>query len=216
MLQADHSTEARPGRWAVAIVMTAVAVHCLNDFLYIGARSDGQWLAADYGSKTLVLALLLSNAELRRFLAAHVRPRRFGALDLALMIAAIAFELSSAALAEYLNTFAPSTALFKYWRIESLPLYMFDMFFGLALNAVAEELLGRGAFAYLAERWRWPSWAYVAISSVVFAFAHWSNGVGPVTTALIFGIGLAVLFVRTRSLALLIFVHYAVNFIGFG
>lgn len=188
----------------------------LNDIGFILARTAPEWLAADYGSKVVALALILAIPALRRL------ARDWGDTATPLWLLALAAVASAGLIvAEFrgfedrLNALWPESALYRFPRIENDGLRIFDLTVGLALTAVAEELVFRRLFADIAGPLFRSEWAMVAISAVLFGAIHWSAGVGSVVCAALAGVVLMVLMRRSGSLWPPVAAHYLANLILF-
>ena len=86
----------------------------------------------------------------------------------------------------------------------------------LPVIAVFEELLFRGAMiGALSVGVDLPLWLLVVVSSVAFGVGHSAQGrAGMVVTSLL-GLGLAVVFVWTESLLVVVVAHYVINALEF-
>jgi membrane protease YdiL (CAAX protease family) len=90
--------------------------------------------------------------------------------------------------------------------------YVLDTAQGALISPVAEELLFRGLlFTALVQRV--PVWVATIVSALIFAAVHFE----PYSFVALFavGVGLALLFYRTRNLWLTVTAHGTVNFIIF-
>ncbi|WP_224365347.1 CPBP family intramembrane glutamic endopeptidase [Hyalangium versicolor] len=84
------------------------------------------------------------------------------------------------------------------------------------LAPVAEELIYRGhVLPRLAERWGW--WPALVLSAVLFGMLHWAGGLWYMAaTALLVGLPLGLLFLRSGVLALPLAAHLSLNLLEFG
>ncbi len=203
----------RTSAWLIALTLLPFY---FNDLLFIADGSVAGWLAADYGSRILVLLLLFLPASNRELVL--TRETRATTVAGTTLYAAGALALLLASdhyVGGWLDYYFPGTILFSYPRIESVELYWFDMAFGLALTAVAEELVYRKLlWHWIRPRLSGSTVTYLA-PAVLFALAHWSHGVGSVVSGFIAGLVLMALYRRTRSISSAIAVHYVANFIIF-
>lgn len=86
----------------------------------------------------------------------------------------------------------------------------------LPVVAVFEELLFRGALiGGVAAGYELSPWILAVLSSVVFAAGHGLQGRGGLFAAFVLGLALAVVFVLTESLIVVIVAHYVVNTLEF-
>ena len=199
-------------RCDAALVVLAALPFFLNDFLFLRTTTGLGWLAADYGSKLLALAIVFALPALRRALAGTRPIRRplWRAAALALLVAAFV------TVADYFfRVVAPieveAMVLFKYPKISSPVLYWTDITYGLALTAVSEELIFRGLFARLLARHCASETVLIAASAVFFALIHWSHGLTAMVVAFVAGAALMALYRRTDSLLPPMAAHYLIN-----
>ena len=191
------------------------ALFFLNDFAFMAAEDVGQWLAADYAFKIAALALIVFVLPLRR--AAADRALVVSTTEAVLMglVAAAfvvtVFELGYRPLDEY---FA-DTQLQEFPEISSPALYWLDMTAGLALTAIAEELVFRRLFFSVLGSYFSSTAVLVIASAVLFGLIHWSGGVANVVAAMVAGVALMLLMLRCGSVWPAIAAHYLANFILF-
>ena len=188
----------------------------LNDIGFILARTAPAWLAADYASKLVALALILAIPALRRL------ARDWGETGTPLWLLALAAVASAGLIvAEFrgfedrLNALWPASVLYRFPRIQSDGLHIFDLTVGLALTAVVEELVFRRLFADIAGSLFRSEWAMVAASAFLFGAIHWSAGIGSVVCAAAAGVVLMVLLRRSGSLWPPVAAHYLTNLVLF-
>ncbi len=105
----------------------------------------------------------------------------------------------------------PDMALFAYPAIETPALYWFDLSAGLALTAVAEELVFRTVARDVLARLFDGEAAVVVISALIFAAIHWANGVGGLVLAFIAGVVLMAVYRRTGSIVPAMVAHFLVS-----
>ncbi len=206
---------APPSRALLFIVLALIPFY-VNDLLFLATDDAWQWLAVDYSAKTLVLLLLLLPAATRSIaLAPETAPAKaprtilYAGAALALILASYHF------LRAWLDAFFPELVAFEYPRIEAYGLQWLDLTFGLALTAIAEELMFRKIL------WQWirPRVANAVpahlIPALLFGLAHWSHGLGSIAAAFVSGLVLMVLYLGTGRIAVAMAVHYAANFLLF-
>lgn len=107
--------------------------------------------------------------------------------------------------------------LFPETRLGSIPaippgwMTVLDLSVGLALVAISEELVFRGALqARLVAYFRSETIGLLA-SVVLFGLIHWSNGVGSVLQTMLVGVVFGLCVQRGKSLVPVIMVHYLVD-----
>jgi hypothetical protein len=204
-------------RWKEPIFAAlALTPFFANDLAYIAAQTPLQWLGADYAAKAAMLAVAWSVPAFRSYVLASLRPTRgWVEMSILTLLALAAVLLSEHWVREPIDQAFPGTRLYVFPNIDSRPLYWFDMTVGLLLTALAEEIVNRGVARRVLERFAGGAVAVALLSSLVFAFGHWSAGAGTVTSAFVSGIVLMALFMRTGSLVPGIVVHYAANAVSF-
>lgn len=198
----------------------ALAPAYLNDFLYMRAETIGEWLAADYGSKVLVLVLILAFPDTRRALDGCWDAAALGRQDwrhlLAWTIAVTGLIVTAFLyLKPPLDALAPAAKLFVYPEINDPAVRVFDLTAGLVLTAVAEELAFRALMRRALERFSGNTAVIVLTSASAFAAIHWSNGLGSLAVSFIAGGLLMVLYIRNGSLVPAVVAHYAADLILF-
>lgn len=187
------------------------ALLMLNDFAFMALSGQKELLYADYGFKLAILAAA--------FLAArHLPPpvavwRQGGERAAAMMLAIVtAMVLQVDLLADWIDGQVPSWDLFDWPKGIGPWLKALDLSFGLALTAYAEEFLFRRlALSVLPGSLA----ARVIVSSLLFGLVHWSEGLGSMTAVGLAGAVLALGYVRTGSLMLVVLAHYVVDVILF-
>lgn len=188
----------------------------LNDIGFILATTAPEWLGADYASKLAALGLILVVPALRRL------ARAWGDTATPLWLLALAAVASAGLIVaafrgfeDAINAFWPESILYRFPRIESDGLRIFDLTAGLALTAVVEELVFRRLFADVLGPLFRSEWAMVAASALLFGAIHWSAGIGSVVCAALAGVVLMVLMRRSGSLWPPVVAHYLTNLILF-
>ena len=200
-----------PAVWFAPVV----ALFFLNDLAFIEAATLGQWLGADYAFKIAALALVVAFAPLRHA-AADQKPATSPIETTLLVLATGAFVVTVFEIAyPLIDDALPETALQEMPEIRSASVFWLDMTFGLALTAIAEELVFRHLFFSIVR----PSFTspafFVLVSALLFGLIHWSGGVANVVSATVAGIALMMLMLRTRSVLPAMVAHYLANFVLF-
>jgi membrane protease YdiL (CAAX protease family) len=204
------------------IILTAIvlAPAFLNDFLYMHADTVSDWLTADYGSKLLILVLILIIPDTRRAVAdawnlTTLKTRPWSdTLAWTLIVAGLVIT-AFIYLKPPLDGLAPDMRLFIYPDIPDPAVYAFDLSAGLALTAITEELAFRGLMRRVIEKLTTSTVIIVLVSAMVFAAIHWSNGLGNLVISFIAGGLLMVLYLRSDSLWPPVVAHYLTNLILF-
>ncbi len=193
------------------LMALAAAPFLLNDFAFMATTSAPGWLAADYGSKILALAILFAVPALRAAVAGTLAMPRAPWEAALLAVVAAAAILGAEWLLCTADIEVAALKLFQYPKIDSGVLYWTDITFGLVLTAVSEELVFRGAFARLLVPALPGALGMTVASAVFFALIHWSHGTTAVAVAFVAGVVLMALYRRTGSLLPAMAAHYLVN-----
>jgi uncharacterized protein len=213
-----HSEKAWQG-WLICGL--SFGVFFLNDLgsIYL-TKTAGQWVALDYASRFVALALIFSYAPFRSLASRVFRPRRprfelhflFWSKSLLLVFALFVFDLFVGEWARYFVWLQfPDTKLFFYPKIEWPPLYWVDITFGLALVAVSEELLSRAVLCWSIERMTGSILVLYGTCFVLFGAMHWGTG-APNSVAVGFtGCAFMWVYRRTGSLFVPMLAHYLFN-----
>ena len=200
---------------ATASLAAVVALFILNDLAFIEADTLGQWLGADYGFKVAALALIILLTPLRRAAAdQNLTVARTEAILLVLVASAFVISVFDVIYPLIVEAI-PDTALQEMPEIGSASVFWLDITAGLALTAIAEELVFRRLFYNVLRPFFTSSVLFVLASAVVFGLIHWSGGVANVVSAAIAGVALMALMLRTGSVVPAIVAHYLVNFVLF-
>ena len=107
---------------------------------------------------------------------------------------------------------------FQYFRtpyIRDAYLLMFDLFVGILLVAISEELAFRRLLFSLLEKIGFGRPAIVLASSTIFALIHLTSGLAAFASTFLYGIIFAMTFYATGRLSLCIALHYIVDFVVF-
>ena len=214
-MTSDGTYKFAPKRESIFVILALIPFFA-NDLLFLVSEGAPQWLAIDYATKIVVLALLLGPSVMRA-IALQAEPTQMR-LYAIVLFAMLAFGLALASdhyVRGWLDYLLPQTILFSYPPIGDPALYWFDMTFGLALTAVSEEL----AFRKVLWHWLRPRLASTTtlyfLSAALFGLCHWSHGVGSVVSAFLIGLVLMGLYRRTGRIEVSMAVHYATLFILF-
>ncbi len=197
----------------VFLFAALMLVFLLNDIGFIWATNAAQWLGVDYGTKVLVIALVLAHSDARRALLRGAGWPRPIWLALVGTIAVTAISIAGLAWIDE-RGYDAATALQAFPRIDQTWLVVFDLTVGLALTAVAEELVFRRLYLDAFGARLSPLPLYV-LSAAVFAAVHWSIGLGTVAGTFVVGLMLLWLTRRTGSVLPAIAAHYVINLVLF-
>ncbi|MDV7341736.1 CPBP family intramembrane glutamic endopeptidase [Terasakiella sp. A23] len=96
-------------------------------------------------------------------------------------------------------------------KIENDLLLKFDLTLGLILVSLSEESIFRVAFVKIAEVKNWPVTKLYVLSTLLFAFMHFPQGLVGTVTAAVFGLVLMYFYRRTQSFLFVVVAHTLVN-----
>lgn len=204
------------GKGAFFVVL--LSPFLVNDLANIFVTDFASWAALDYLSRGLPLAAAawaLRTGRLSRADVGLAMPgwRAFWGHTLVLtLFAALMMTRGEELVARLL----PDAALGGYPIEEGTPLYFFDLFFGLIIVAVSEEVLSRGlACTVLTDLFGRRAFPVFAVSAALFALLHWSGGPRSLATAFVFGLVFMATPWKTGSVLPPIIAHYAADLIAF-
>ena len=146
-------------------------VFLLNDIGFIWATNAAQWLSVDYGTKVLVIALIMAHPEARHAVLRGARWPRPILFALGRAVAVTAISIAGLAWIDE-QGYDTATALQVFPRVDQTWLVVFDLTVGLALTAVAEESVFRRLYLDTFGARLSPLPLYV-LSAAVFAAVHW-------------------------------------------
>lgn len=113
---------------------------------------------------------------------------------------------------------APVPVFYKSLVPDGLLHYPTALYFA-ATAGFTEEVFFRGLpLLYMKERFgnTKPIWIYVVVTSVLFAAAHWENGLHEIIATFTYGIASSVLYLKLRDLWPLVGAHALIDFRTFG
>lgn len=201
--------------WAFAVLLVPFLV---NDLANIFVSDFAAWAALDYLSRGLPLAgaaWLVRSGRLSRADLGLSFPgwRAFAGHTLALcLFAALMITRGQDLVAALL----PDAALGTYPIDQDSPLYYFDLFLGLVIVAVSEEVLSRGlACSALTGLWGRRAVPVFLASAALFALLHWSGGPRSLAVAFVFGLAFMATPWRTGSVLPPVVAHYLADLIAF-
>jgi uncharacterized protein len=200
------------------IFLLLLAPFLLNDFSNIYVDSFPVWLSIDYlVTKVLPLAFLGYLLVKKVIIPTDLGLKMPGKVDFVvytLVLTAGGLLLDQVGW-RLLDDVLPDTQIGSIPFDRASPWFVFDLYVGLALVALVEEIVFRGLFYTLLRRVI-PSIPVVFIlCSLVFGLIHWSLGLAAIaSTALIGALFLLVMW-RTGSVLPAIIAHFVVNYVGF-
>ncbi len=140
-----------------------------------------------------------------------------GVLFLCLLFACFSYTIyqSCISLTRYIVSDAPG--LFSYTSMQS-KFYLYKLLSALffaATAAIVEELYYRGLLYKIIESFNYHKIIYLVFSPLLFALAHWEQGVDGLISNLMFGFIFCLFYMKLRNLWPLITGHFIVDYIYF-
>ena len=209
--------ESIPRSQAIAALGLLAAPYLLNDFANIYVHAPVPWLACDYGSRvfSLVSIAWLLRRGMIRWPDLHLRGVAWWRLAVGTFAATLVGLLLTSD--EARDAFARLTSRQFGFIPEIGPdwLHRVDYWGGIALVAVSEELVFRGAFPRIILRCGGSSGVALFVSTVMFGLAHWSLGLGSIVQTALIGLWFGITAQSSRSLWPVIIAHYVVDLVAF-
>ena len=109
----------------------------------------------------------------------------------------------------------PDTRLGGMPTITNPLLDQIDLYLGLALVAVVEEVIFRGLYFTVLSRHIPSRLAVLTVSAVTFGLIHWSLGLSAIVNSAIIGAVFMICIWRTGSVLPTIVAHFFVNYVAF-
>jgi len=190
----------------------------LNDFANIFVRDYRVWLAIDYlWVKALPLAVILYFLRIRRISYSDLgfQRLRFGRF--------ITWTFTMTVLGIVLDQFGSRffASLLPDTRLGGMPLItnplvdQIDLYLGLSLVALVEEVIFRGVYFTLLSRYFPRRSVVFAISALAFGLIHWSLGLSAIVHTAVIGAVFMICIWKTGSVLPTIFAHFFVNYVAF-
>jgi membrane protease YdiL (CAAX protease family) len=196
------------------ILLSFVGIICplfIKRAIFVGEYSYHDWLIADYIAR---LVIILSAFCTFRFDITRSDKTGISANGAApiFVLALIAAAMQQVYISPALyRTFAGNVLAHPSLDIGQ-PLAVFDLFLGLALVALSEELAFRKYLFELFEQLGIGPWGVVLLSSAIFALLHFTDGYPNTINTFIDGCFMGILFFVTRRLTLCVIAHYLIDF----
>ena len=190
----------------------------LNDFANIFVRDYRVWLAIDYlWVKALPLAVILYFLRVRRISYSDlgVQRLRFGRFitwTFTMTVLGIVLDQFGS---RFFASLLPDTRLGGMPPITNPLVDQIDLYLGLALVAVVEEVIFRGVYFTLLSRYFPRRSVVIAISALAFGLIHWSLGLSAIAHTTVIGAVFMICMWKTGSVLPTIFAHFFVNYVAF-
>ena len=207
------SNERLPSGFAndVALLALLYAPAYLSDFFLIAATARKEVLLIDYVAKALPLLMLFFMPSYWPIARQAMFSRPDWQWTLILVPVCIVVIPALLLLELFLARSLPNIQLFDFPSFKGEEWYVFDLTFGLTLNSISEELVGRGIFAAILLKHGRSVGFVILVSALVFAGAHWSKGLANILVAAIDGAIYMAIYLKTRSIWPGVVVHTTQN-----
>jgi len=197
--------------WFIAALIPMVA----SQFLRLQQSNPAIWILWDYAGRLGALAVLATIPSMRTM--------AFGREKLKITFREAALWIVGLVLVDhYLGGWIRRTidAVMPAAKIGSYPhlsgwLYLFDIFFGLALVAFSEEIIFRRCARHIFATFMNDRFGVVVATSLLFGAYHWWSGVGNAVVAIVMGVLLMLFFRRSVALWPVVIAHYLVDIADF-
>ncbi len=195
-----------------------VAPFYLNDLANIFISHWGPWLVIDYlFAKAYPLLIFVYLFKTSRITWSGIgltaqKPILFAVVFVMGTLSVLFILENSNLVTRFVSGY---TALGRIPAITDPFWYQFDLYAGLLMVAVVEELVFRGLFCFVLEKYTRNNAFIVCFSAIAFGLIHWSAGFTEVVTATVAGMVYMALYMKTRSLPAIILSHFVVDLISF-
>lgn len=192
------------------LLISLTLVFYLNDYLFIYLKSPLVILFADYFLRFIVIGILLkySKAPYSENLGLKkINPVLI--IFYSLIILSIGYYLFSN-FRPQLELKIPGTQSLLFSPLNNSFLKVLDLSLGLVLISFSEELLFRGFYTKVLEKWNVN--IMIVFSSLVFALAFWGLGLPYIIVAFIFGLIIHMIRIVSKSIYPCLLGHFLLNF----
>lgn len=216
---AAETTAGKSRRRFLCLAFICIALpFYLNDFANIFISSWSPWLAIDYlfakAYPLLGIAYLVKTKRVTWPQVGLLGQKSIPFVTVFLMgTLSVLFVLENAGLVT--RFVSGHTALGRIPTITNPFWFTFDLYAGLFMVAVVEELIFRGFFCLVLEKYTQNTFLIVIISALAFGLIHWSAGFTDVTAAFLAGLIYMALYIQTRSLPAIVLSHFVVDLVSF-
>jgi len=200
------------------ILGVLTAPFLLNDFANIFVRDYRVWLTIDYiFVKAMPLAAILFFLRTKRISYSDlgIKSVRVGSFIILTLTMTFLGTILDQFGSRLLTMLLPDTRLGGMPTITNPVLDRIDLYFGLFLVAILEEVIFRGLYFTILSRYLRGITALFVVSSLTFGLIHWSLGLSAIVhTAIIGGVFMVCMW-RTGSVIPTIIAHFLVNYVAF-
>jgi uncharacterized protein len=173
------------------------------------------WIISDYAGRLGALAVLFA-IPAARTIAFRFEPLRIPRWEVTIWIVGIvlADHYLDGWIRRTINAVLPATVLAPYPTVQGW-LHVVDIFFGLGLVALSEEIVFRRCARHLLQSYLDDGYALVLATSFLFGAYHWWTGFGNIGVAVVIGGLLMMLYRRSGALWPAVLGHYLADIVNF-
>ncbi|MCK1387143.1 CPBP family intramembrane glutamic endopeptidase [Bradyrhizobium sp. 21] len=187
----------------------------VSQIIRLQQSDPAAWIVWDYAGRLGALAVL-SAIPAARTIAFRFEPLRIARWEVTIWIVGIV--LADHYLGEWIrrtiNGWLPATVLGAYPETQGW-LHVADIFFGLGLVALNEEIVFRRCARHLLQSHLDDGYALVLVTSFMFGAYHWWTGFGNIGAAVVTGGLLMTLYRRSGALWPAVLGHYLADIANF-
>jgi membrane protease YdiL (CAAX protease family) len=196
--------------WFAAALLPLVA----SQIVRLHQHDAGAWIFWDYAGRVCALGVLAAIPSARN-IAFRRDQRRLPLWTIAVSIAGIVLaNIYLAAWLKIIDAAFPMTVLGGYPRPRHF-LYAVDVFFGLALVALSEEIIFRRCARHVFQSQLGDGWLLVLATSLLFGGYHWWGGLGHIVDAAVVGALFMIFYQRSGVLWPVVLAHYLIDLFFF-
>lgn len=196
-----------------AIYLMLIALFFLKGFVNIHVTNYASWLMVDYAMRATSIIIAFKyykglDADFKNLGLCVPSVSQIAAWTLGLTAVVLAYDIISL---NTIWTILPTTALRSAHAQASVPLFYFDLFIGLMLVSISEEIIAREMAFHFLKSFNRSTFQIILFSSCIFSFLHWTAPLPAVIDAFVAGLFFMAVRIRTGSIVPSICAHYFSN-----
>ncbi|WP_063682582.1 CPBP family intramembrane glutamic endopeptidase [Bradyrhizobium stylosanthis] len=197
--------------WFAAALIPMV----VSQIVRLQQSDPAAWIVWDYAGRLGALAVLCAIPAARK-IAFRFESLRIARWEVTIWIVGIVLvdHYGGSWIRRTINGALPATVLGTYPEVQGW-LHVVDIFFGLGLVALSEEILFRRCARHLLKSYLDDGYALVLATSFLFGAFHWWTGFGNIGAAMVTGGLLMTLYRRSGALWPAVLGHYLADIVDF-
>jgi len=197
--------------WFAAVLFPMV----VSQIVRLQQSDPAAWIVSDYAGRLGALAVLCAIPAARK-IAFRSEPLRIARSEVTIWIVGIVLVdlFWGGWIRRTIDGVLPATVLGAYPEVQGW-LHVFDIFLGLGLVALSEEIVFRRCARHLLKSYLDDGYALVLATSFLFGAYHWWTGFGNIGEAVVIGGLLMTLYRRSGALWPAVFGHYVADMVNF-